>query len=289
MDVTYALASLAGSTGKTTTVVSLGTLLALLGLKVRIVDLDSQANASHWLGYEDTHGKSVAEILRRTATVAEVELPARVASGEDDDGEPIYGEIPNLTLLPARRSTLDSVMIELAGHPDGVMRLREALADASPVDVTLIDCPGTMSTLVVSGVLATSVSEDEGDNAWGVIACTTPEYKGLCGLPDLEKNIHLLRRTYRMDVALRGIVPCAVPPPNSGTVFIDQMEDLRAQYGELVTPNVSRTGMVAEAFANATPLPLYGYRAKKVSDEYRAVLDYLTNTLGLFPRRKVAA
>ncbi|BEL42044.1 ParA family protein [Mycobacteroides abscessus] len=289
MGMTYAFASLAGSTGKTTSVTALGTLLARDGLSVRIVDLDSQANASHWLGYEDTHGKTIAEILRQTATVAEVELPARVVNGEDDEGEPVYGEIPNLTLLPARRSTLDAVMIELAGHPDGVMRLREALAEASPVDVTLIDCPGTMSTLVVSGIVATSISEDEGDKAWGVIACTTSEYKGLCGLPDLEKNIHLLRRTYRMNVGLLGIVPCAVPPQNSGTVFVDQMEDLRAQYGELVTPNVSRTGMVAESFANATPLPLYGYRAKRVSDEYRAVLDYMTNTLGLFPRRKVAA
>lgn len=288
MGMTYAFASLSGSNGKTTSVVTLGAHLAK-DLSVRIVDLDSQANASHWLGYEDTHGKSIADVLRGTATVAEVELPARVMNGEGEDGEPLYGEIPNLTLLPARRSTLDKVMIELAAEPDGVMRLRDALAAADPVDVTLIDCPGTMSTLVVNGMLATSISEDEGRSAWGVIACTTPAYKGLRGLPDLEQNIHILSRTYRMDLELRAVLPCAVPAQNSGAVYVEQMEDLRAQYAELVTPNISRTSLVDEAFANAIPLPLFGPRAKRVSDEYRAVLDYLTETLGVFPRRTVAA
>ena len=132
MGTTYAFASLAGSTGKTTTVVTLGTQLALAGLKVRIVDLDSQANASTWLGYEDSHGKTIAEILRSEATVADVELPGRVTNGVDDDDELVFGEIPNLSLVPARRATLDKIMIELAAEPSGVLRLRNALADAEP-------------------------------------------------------------------------------------------------------------------------------------------------------------
>lgn len=289
MGMTYAFASLAGSTGKTTTVTTLGTLLARSGLRVRIIDLDSQANASHWLGYEDTHGKTIAEILRETATVAEVELPARVAKGEDEEGEPIYGEIPNLTLLPARRETLDKVMIELAAQPDGVLRLREALTQASPVDVTLIDCPGTMSTLVLSGLIATSASEDEGPDSWGVIACTTPSYKGLRGLPDLERNIGVVQRTYRLDLRLLGIVPCSVPDRSKGSVYIEQMDDLREIYGELVTPTVWWTSIVDEALANATPLPLYGRRARKVNGEYSAVLEYLKESLGIFPSKTVAA
>lgn len=290
MGTTYAFASLAGSTGKTTTVVTLGTQLALQGLRTRIVDLDSQANASTWLGYEDSHGKTVADILRDEATVAEVELPGRVIKGVDDDDEPIVGEIPNLTLVPARRSTLDKIMIELAADQGGVLRLRNALDRADPVDVTLIDCPGTMSTLVVAGMLATSVSEnDTTAGGWGVIACTKPAYKESRGIPDLERQLHVLRETYRMDLRLLAIVPCVVPPENAGRVYIDQMEDLRELYGDLVTPGVRRAGIVDEAFVNATPLPLYGYRARGVSDDYRVVKDYLAESLGLFTRRTVAA
>ncbi|MEX3645991.1 MULTISPECIES: ParA family protein [Mycolicibacterium] len=290
MGTTYVFVSLAGSTGKTTTTVTLGTQLALGGLRVRIVDLDSQANASTWLGYEDTHGRTIADILRNDATVAEVELPGRVVNGFDENDEPVFGEIPNLTLVPARRSTLDRVMIELAADPGGVMRLRKALAEADPVDVTLIDCPGTMSTLVVSGILATSVSENA-DNpaAWGVIACAKPAYKESRGLPDLEAQLHILRETYRMDLRLLAIIPCVVPPTNSGQVYIDQMEDLRDVYGELVTGGVRRSSVVDEAFVNATPLPLYGRNAKLVNGDYKEVREYLAEKLGLFTSQTVPA
>ncbi len=290
MGTTYAFASLAGSTGKTTTVVTLGTQLALAGLKVRIVDLDSQANASTWLGYEDTHGKTIAEILRGEATVADVELPGRVIDGVDDLEQPIFGEIDNLSLVPARRATLDKIMIELSAQQGGVLRLRRALADAEPVDVTLIDCPGTMSTLVVTGVLATSISEnDTNPGAWGVISCTKPAYKESRGIPDLESQLHVLRDTYRMELPLLAIIPCVVPPENAGRVYLDQMEDLRNVYGNLVTPGIRRSGIVDEAFVNATPLPLYGYRARPVSEDYLAVKDYLAESLGLFCLRTVAA
>ncbi|WP_308160169.1 ParA family protein [Mycolicibacterium goodii] len=289
MGTTYAFASLAGSTGKTTTVVTIGTQLALSGLRVRIVDLDSQANASTWVGYEDTHGKTVADILRDDATVADVELPGRVVDGIDEHDEPVFGEIPNLSLIPARRSTLDRVMIELSAEQGGVMRLRRALAEAEPVDVTLIDCPGTMSTLVVSGILATSISEHERPGAWGVIACAKPAYKETRGLPELESQLHILRETYRMDLPLLAIIPCVVPPKNSGQVYLDQMADLREVYGEIVTRGIRRSSVVDEAFVNATPLPLYGRNAKQVNEDYREVREYLTDKFGMFKPQAVAA
>jgi hypothetical protein len=92
-----------------------------------------------------------------------------------------------------------------------------------------------------------------------------------------------------MNLPLLAIVPCVVPPENAGRVYIDQMEDLRELYGALVTPGIRRAGIVDEAFVNATPLPLYGYRARAVSDDYRAVKSYLADSLGLFNRRTVAA
>lgn len=290
MGTAYAFASLAGSTGKTTTVVTLGTQLALSGLRVRIVDLDSQANASSWLGYEDTHGKTSADVLRGQATIAEVELPGRVVAGVDEEDEPIFGEIPNLSLVPARRETLDRVMIELSAETGGVLRLRKTLAEADPVDVTLIDCPGTMSTLVMAGILATSISEsDPSPGAWGVIACTKPGYKESRGIPDLERQLHVMRETYRMDLPFLAIIPCVVPPANQGQVYIDQMDDIREVYGSLVTKGIRRSSVVDEAFANATPLPLYGRGAKVINEDYKDVREYLADNLGLFKPRAVVA
>lgn len=282
MGAIYAFATMAGSTGKTTSAVTLGVQLARAGYRTRIIDLDSQANASMWLGYEDTHGKTVADILRQDATIADVELPGRVVNGETEDGEPLLGEIDNLTLIPARRATLDKVMIELAASTGGVLRLREALAQAEPVDVTLIDCPGTMSTLVVAGMLATTAAEDNPDpKSWGVIACTQPALKGTLGLPDLEDQIADLRRTYRVPLDLLAIVPCVVPSAGAGNVYIEQMADLRDAYTTKVTRGVRRAAIVDEAFAMSTPLPLAGYRAKSVVQDYDDVRQDLEG-LGLF-------
>lgn len=54
---TIAVANQKGGCAKTTTVVNLAACLAELGRKILVIDLDSQANATHWLGVDsDSNG-----------------------------------------------------------------------------------------------------------------------------------------------------------------------------------------------------------------------------------------
>ena len=281
---TYTVANMSGSVGKTTSVVTSAVLLAATGLRVRVIDLDPQANASTWLGYPNITGATIADVLRLEATINDIERPARVIQGYTEEGEPVYdgaagGQIDNLTVVPAARSTLDKLMVELPAVTGGVMRLRDALEAATPVDITLIDSPGSNSALVLTALIATSVEEDGPAGTWGLITCTKPAGKESEGIQDLLHELTAIKKTYRIEIPLLAIIPCAVPA--QGGVYREQMEYLQDGFGDKVTPAVRRASIVDEAYTNYLPVPLYGYRAKEVTKDYEDVIAHMKR-LGMF-------
>ena len=282
---TYTVANMSGSVGKTTSVVTSAVLLAATGLRVRVIDLDPQANASTWLGYPNITGATIADVLRLEATINDIERPARVIQGYSEEGEPVYdgaaagGRIDNLTVVPAARSTLDKLMVELPAVTGGVMRLRDALEAATPVDITFIDSPGSNSALVLSALIATSVEEDGPAGTWGLITCTKPAGKESEGIQVLLHELTAIKKTYRIDIPLLAIIPCAVPA--QGGVYREQMEYLQDGFGDKVTPAVRRASIVDEAYTNYLPVPLYGYRAKEVTTDYENVIAHMKR-LGMF-------
>lgn len=285
---TYTFANLSGSVGKTTTVVTLAIKLASSGLRVRVIDLDPQANASTLLGYPDYgDNKTIADVLRLDATINDVERPARIIQGYTDDAEPEYSDDPdsfieNLTIVPAARGTLDKVMVELSAVVGAVMRLRDALEESDPVDITLIDAPGTNSALVTTALIATSVSEGGPAGSWGLITCTKPSGKESEGVQDLLRELTVIKKTFRIDIPLQAIVPCAVPP--KGGVYEEQLKFMREVFGDKVTPVVKRNIIVDECYTNYLPIPLYGYRAKAVNNDYETVLTHMKEQ-GMFRAR----
>lgn len=274
---TYTVANMSGSVGKTTTVVTAAVQLAASGLRVRVIDLDPQANATTWLGYPNIEGATIADVLRLDATIDDIERPARIID-YTEEGDLVFSDdadalIDNLTIVPAARSTLDRLMVELPAVNGGVMRLRDALEEAAPVDVTLIDSPGSNSALVTTALIASSVDEDGAAGSWGLITCTKPAGKESEGINDLLHELTVVKKTYRIDIPLLAIVPCAVPA--SGTVYRQQMEYLQEGFGEKVTPAVRRSSIVDEAYTNYRPVPLYGYRAKDVNGDYERVVAHM--------------
>lgn len=274
---TYTVANMSGSVGKTTTVVTTAVQLAASGLRVRVIDLDPQANATTWLGYPNIEGSTIANVLRLDATIDDIERPARIID-YTEDGDLVFSDdaealIDNLTIVPAARSTLDRLMVELPAVNGGVMRLRDALESAAPVDVTLIDSPGSNSALVTTALIASSVDEEGPAGSWGLITCTKPAGKESEGINDLLHELTVVKKTYRINIPLLAIVPCAVPA--SGAVYRQQMEYLQEGFGKKVTPAVRRSSIVDEAYTNYRPVPLYGYRAKDVNGDYEKVVAHM--------------
>jgi chromosome partitioning protein len=244
---TVAIANDGGSAGKTTTAVSLGALLAREGHSVRIIDMDPQHNASTWLGYDDVQGPTTGDVLLRRATI-------------DQAAQPVG--IPGLQVVPTNRD-LAGDAVELGRNLGGEQRLRQALEVATPVDVTLIDCPGALSILTVAALVA----------ADSVVTVANPTVKEISGIPSLVRTIEEVAASYNGKLKLRGIVPTQVPPPTAGALYSEAQDYLRATFEDLVTPPIRRTVRVAEAYANQMPLP--EFTNDPVADDHRAVLAFL--------------
>ena len=169
---TFVIANQKGGVGKTTTAVNIATALALGGLRVLVVDLDPQGNASTALGID--HGPGVAgtyEVLIRGDQIAEhvVESP----------------EAPGLSVLPA---TIDlaGAEIELVSVVARERRLIRALdrhVAEHPVDYVLLDCPPSLGLLTLNALVA----------ATEILIPIQCEYYALEGVSQLVRTIDLVK------------------------------------------------------------------------------------------------
>jgi chromosome partitioning protein len=147
--------------------------LTLRGLKVLVIDLDPQGNASTALGVDHRSGTpSVYEVL-----IGELALADAVAVSNQSD---------NLVCVPA---TIDlaGAEIELVSMVARESRLKEALSsealDQLKPDYVFIDCPPSLGLLTVNALVAASE----------VLIPIQCEYYALEGLGQLLRNIELVQ------------------------------------------------------------------------------------------------
>lgn len=134
-----AVANQKGGVGKTTTAVNVGAYLAL-GVRVLLVDLDPQANATSSLGL-DPNGVEVStyDALIGQAPLAEV----IVSSGR-----------PQLDLAPASRA-LAGAQVELVDEADRDQHLKSALREVvDGYDLVLVDTPPSLGILTLNAMVA---------------------------------------------------------------------------------------------------------------------------------------
>lgn len=275
-----------GSAGKTTTAMGLAIHLVRRGLRVRLHDADPQANASRQSGYPDPHDQpTMAEILTQKATIADAERQARTPAGIEN-GVPVFedGEydIPGLTIVPAYRPSLEEYRINSGIR--GITRLRNAIQDAPPVDVNLIDAPGGFDVMTMQAILATQAFPEHNDRS-GIIACTFPGPKEVEGILEVEHRLQEINDEYRVDAQLRSIVICNVPRKLS-KLNENYIESVQGKYAGRVPPVVHYNLAVSEAYHNYMPALLYASTAdqRRITTEYGAVLHYLKQDNGLFPQ-----
>jgi chromosome partitioning protein len=167
-----------GGVGKTTTTVNLAAALARSGLRVLVLDIDPQGNASTALGI-DHHSEvpSLYDVIVENRPLGEVLQPCP--------------DVPNLWCAPA---TIDlaGAEIELVSLVARETRLEKALHSFlserrekghPQIDYIFVDCPPSLSLLTVNAFVAAR-------EVFIPIQC---EYYALEGLSQLLKHVELIR------------------------------------------------------------------------------------------------
>lgn len=175
-----------GGVGKTTSTVNLAAALALYGMKVLVIDLDPQGNASTALGVDHYSGVlSSYDLLIGSATLKETLQESKVN--------------PGLWCIP---STIDlaAAEIELVTVDNRETRLLHALndeiLDELDIDFVFIDCPPSLGLLTINAMTAAT-------DVFIPIQC---EYYALEGVGQLLNSIDLIRTHLNINLLVSTVL-----------------------------------------------------------------------------------
>ncbi len=177
-----ALVNQKGGVGKTTTAISLGAYLSEAGMRVLLVDVDPQGNATSGLGFRPTEiTAGTYELMLGHAPVEKVVLQT---------------SHKNLFLIPTNQS-LAGANVELVNMQQREFQLMRMLEPARlNYDVILLDAPPSLGLVTINALVAA----DE------VLIPVQSEYYALEGLSQLLSTIELVRANIKPSLALLGAV-----------------------------------------------------------------------------------
>lgn len=226
-----------GGVGKTTTAVNIAAAMALDGLRVLVVDMDPQGNASTALSIPHTSGTAgIYDVIIDGVPLAEVVQPCP--------------QVPNLLCAPA---TIDlaGAEIELVPLVARENRLRRALEvylseQEQTVDLVVIDCPPSLGLLTVNAFVA----------AREVLIPIQCEYYALEGLSQLMKNVELIQQHLNADLRISTILLTMYD--GRTRLAADVADQVREYFGDRVLRTVvPRSVRVSEAPSHGETVMTY--------------------------------
>ncbi|WP_408924999.1 ParA family protein [Corynebacterium sp. YSMAA1_1_F7] len=220
------IANQKGGVGKTTSTVNLAWSLSLLGMKVLVIDLDPQGNASTALNAVHHAGTpSSYEVLLNEMTVNEV-------MQTNDENENIFCVPATIDLAGAEINLVNEVRREY--------RLLNAISDEwleeHGFDYVFIDCPPSLGLLTINAMVAV-------DEVLIPIQC---EYYALEGVSQLIDNIAMIRVNLNQNLHISGVLLTMY----DGRTRLSQnvSDDVRTHFGSVVLDNhIPRNVKVSEA------------------------------------------
>jgi chromosome partitioning protein len=218
----FTVANQKGGVGKTTTTVNIAAALSMGGLRVLVVDLDPQGNASTALGVPHRDTAGIYEVLMGNASITSV--IQKVA------GFPVLDCVPS-------NSSLANAEVNLVSMVARELRLKEALDEIFPnYDYIFIDCPPSLGLLTINALAA----------ARELLIPIQTEYYALEGLSQLLETYGVVKKRLNANLDLSTIILTMFD--GRTRLSNDVAENVRAHFPkELIDIPIPRAVRVSEA------------------------------------------
>ncbi len=234
MGKTIAVTNQKGGVGKTTTAVNLSAMLAELGQKTLLVDLDPQGNATSGTGLR-AGARSAYELLVEHAMVRECISKTRW---------------DRLSVLPGdiRLAGAELELVDVEYRED---QLKEALKAAKDdYDFIIIDCPPSLSLLTLNAMSAA-------DSVLIPIQC---EYYALEGVTSLMNTISRVKRSINTHLEIEGVLLTMLDGrTNLGLQVVEQVKKHFKK--QVYTVTIPRSVRLGEAPSHGQPINVYDPRS----------------------------
>ncbi|MEM9340883.1 MAG: ParA family protein [Bacteroidota bacterium] len=227
-----------GGTGKTTTTVNLGSVLATKRKKVLVIDLDPQGNLSYSLGINDFEF-TVGNILDGSKSINEITVQRE-----------------GMMIVPTDQRLSKFEFHNQKGSSEYL--LKNALEKENSFDHVLIDCPPSLSLLTINALSAS-------DN---VLIPIQLDVFSIQGLEQIISTIEEVKQKHNNNLEISGALP----------VLVDGRKKLTSEVQDYVRDNFDITLFKNKIRTNvkAAEAPSFGESVVSYSPSSNSAKDYVS-------------